>query len=206
MDKEKMAKESFEKALEVFEQNNGILRTSQAKRLGINEATLMYMVDEGLLIKEGRGLYRLAILAPLSNPDLIQVSIKIPNSIICLISALNFHNLTTQIPYKVYVALPRGTKRPQIEYPPLDYIWPVDRIYSAGIEEYSLSGVQVRIYNKEKTIADCFKYRSKIGFSVALEALKDYVSTKDCNLDALFHYSRIDRVDKVIFPYVKALT
>lgn len=197
---------SFDKAQEIFRQDQGILRTSKAKRLGINESTLKRMVEAGLLVKEARGLYRLADEPPLSNPDFVQVAIRIPAGVICLISALNFHDLTTQIPHKVYVALPRGTKRPQIDYPPLDFIWPVDRIYSAGIETHVIDGVRVRIYSKEKTIADCFKYRSKVGLSIAVEALKDYLHRKGRDVDALLHYSRVDKVERIITPYIKALT
>jgi predicted transcriptional regulator of viral defense system len=182
-----------------------MLRTSQAKKLGINELILSQMLEAGLLVKESRGLYRLADLPPIINPDLVHVSIRIPKSVICLISALNFHNLTTQIPYKVYVALPRGTKRPKIDYPPLDFIWPVERIYLAGIEEHNIDGIVVKIYDKEKTIADCFKYRNKIGLSIAVEALKDYVGTQGHNLELLVNYARIDKVEKIIIPYIEAV-
>ncbi len=200
-----MTRESYIKAMDIFRRRKGMLRTAQAKKFGINESILMQMVEEALLVKEGRGLYRLAELPPLSNPDLIQVSLRIPNSVICLISALNFHNLTTQIPYKVYVALPRGTKRPQIAYPPLDFIWPIERIYSAGIEKHSIDGVTVRVYSKEKTIADCFKYRNKIGLSIAIEALKDYMGSQVRDLSALLNYARIDKVEKIITPYIEAI-
>lgn len=200
-----MTKDSFEKAYELFRQNNGLLRTSQAKKLGINEATIMLMEEEGILLKEGRGLYRLADYPPLSNPDFVQVSTRIPNSVICLISALNFHKLTTQIPHKVFVALPRGTKRPQIDYPPLEFIWPIERIYSAGIDDHVIDGVPIKIYNKEKTIADCFRYRSKVSLSIAIESLKDYMNTPKPDLDTLINYATIDRVDKIIIPYIKAI-
>lgn len=200
-----MTKSSFEEAIEVFQQNQGILRTTQAKELGVNEATLMRMVEDGLLVKESRGLYRLASSPPLSNPDLVHISLRIPNSVICLISALSFHNLTTQIPDRVYVALPRGTKKPRIDFPPMEFIWPIERIYSAGIEEHTIDGVSVRIYDQEKTIADCFKYRNKIGLTVAIEALKDYMTQPSINLDKLFHYAQIDRVEKIITPYVKTI-
>ncbi len=200
-----MPEDTFEKAKDIFNQQNGILRTSQAKKLGINEATLSRMTAAGLLTREGRGLYRLADLPPLSNPDFVKVALRVPAGIVCLVSALNFHNLTTQIPYKVYLALPRGTKSPQIDYPPLEFIWPVERIYSAGVEEHTMDGIKVKLYRKEKTIADCFKYRNKIGLSIALEALKDYISQGSTNLELLRHYARIDKVEKIITPYVEAM-
>lgn len=200
-----MTRESFQKAQELFTQNNGLLRTSQAKKLGVNEATLSEMTDAGLLVKEARGIYRLSSLPPLSNPDLVQVALRIPAGVVCLISALNFHNLTTQIPHKVYLALPRGKKRPQIDYPPLEFIWPVERVYSAGVEEHLIDGIQIKIYNREKTVADCFKYRNKIGLPIAIEALKDYLHQRDRNLEGLLHYARLNRVEKIITPYVEAM-
>ena len=197
--------ERFEKAKEIFSKYNGILRCSQANRLGIHSTVLVQMVDKGILVKEGRGIYRLADLPPLSNPDFVRVSLSIPNGVICLISALNFHNLTTQIPYRVYLSLPRGTKRPQFEHPPLDIIWPINKVYSSGIDEHNIDGVPVKIYCKEKTVADCFRYRKKIGLSIAIEALKDYLVLHDKNLDKLFRYARVDDVDDVITPYVRAI-
>jgi predicted transcriptional regulator of viral defense system len=198
-----MTRKSFVTAEKIFRENNGILRTSQAKKLGIDEPILVQMCEGGLLVKEARGLYRLADLPPLSNPDLVQITIRVPNSVTCLISALNYHQLTTQIPYKVYIALPRETKAPRIEYPPLDIIYLSNKPYFAGIEEHILDGVQVHIYSREKTIADCFKFRNKIGLDIALEALKDYLRQPDRDLGELLRCAQVNRVDKIMQPYLK---
>jgi predicted transcriptional regulator of viral defense system len=198
-----MTRKSFVTAEKIFRENNGILRTGQAKKLGIDEPILVQMCEGGLLVKEARGLYRLADLPPLSNPDLVQITIRVPNSVMCLISALNYHQLTTQIPYKVYIALPRETKAPRIEYPPLDIIYLSNKPYFAGIEEHILDGVQVHIYSREKTIADCFKFRNKIGLDIALEALKDYLRQPDRNLGELLRCAQVNRVDKIMQPYLK---
>lgn len=192
-------------ALKVFKDNKGILRTAQANKLGVHSEILAQMVDKGLLVKEGRGFYRLAELSPFSNPDFVVVGLRVPDAVICLISALNFHNLTTQIPYKIYISLPRGKKRPQIDYPPLDILWPVDRIYTAGIEEHEIDGVMVKIYSKEKTVADCFRYSKKVGNSIALEALKDYLRTPHYDLNLLIKFAQIHGVEKTIIPYIKAI-
>ena len=200
-----MNQKSFEKALSIFNANDGILRTSQAKRLGIHQPVLIQMVEAGLLVKEERGLYRLTGLPPLGNPDLVKVSIKAPQAIICLISALHFHQLTTQIPYKVYVALPQDVKKPRLEYPPLDVVWITEKVYSAGIEKYKLDGIEVKIYSPEKTVADCFKFRNKIGKNIAIEALKDYLRLPNRKMDELLHYARIDRVENVMRPYIEAV-
>ena len=199
-----MPRKTFVKAEELFRKHNGILRTGQAKKLGINEYTLVQMTDAGLLVKEARGLYRLADLPPLSNPDLVQVAMRVPDSVICLISALSFHNLTTQIPYRVYIALPRSVKTPQFEYPPLDIVYLSLLPYINGINEHSIDGAIVRIYNQEKTIADCFKFRNKIGQDVALEALQDYLRWPDRNLNLLLEYASINRVQNVMRPYLEA--
>jgi len=200
-----MTRKSFETAEKIFRENKGILRTGEAKKLGINEAILVQMHSLGLLIKESRGLYRLADLSPLSNPDLVQIAIKVPKAVICLISALNYHQLTTQIPYNVYVALPRDTKAPRIEYPPMDIVYLSETPYATGIEGHVVDGVMVRIYSREKTIADCFKFHNKIGMDIAIEALKDYLHQPDRNLGELLRCARVDRVEKTMQPYIKAV-
>jgi predicted transcriptional regulator of viral defense system len=199
-----MTRKTFEVAEKIFRENNGMLRTGHAKKLGIHEPVLIQMCEEGLLVKESRGLYRLADLPSMSNPDLVQVAIRVPDSVISLISALNFHQLTTQIPYKIYIALPREMKAPRIEYPPLDVIYLSEKQYQAGIEEHILDGFIVRIYSREKTVADCFKFRKKIGLDIAVEALKDYLRQPVRNIDAILNYARIDRVEKFMRPYLQA--
>lgn len=200
-----MNRKTFQTAVDIFNQNNGILRTGKAKKLGINEVILVQMCEEGLLIKESRGIYRLANLPPLSNPDFVQIAMRVPHSVICLISALNYHQLTTQIPYKVYIALPRNMKAPRIEYPPLDIVYLSHKPYSAGVEEINLDEVPVRIYDREKTVADCFKFRNKIGLDIALEALKDYMHQPNRDIQKILKYARINRVEKTMTPYIQAI-
>jgi predicted transcriptional regulator of viral defense system len=199
-----MAK-SYEIAQQIFMQHHGILRTGQAKKLGIDQKILNRMHKAGLLIRETRGVYRLANLEPLTNPDIVHVSIRVPSSVMFLISALAFHNLTTQIPYYVYIALPADVKAPYIEYPPLRVYRLSNKIYSAGIEYHIIDGVEIRIYNREKTIADCFKFRNKIGQDIAIEALKDYLRQPNPNIPKLLEYARLDRVEKIMRPYLQAV-
>lgn len=191
-------------AHKIFRDHRGILRTAQAKQLGIAETTLARMLAAGLVVKESRGLYRLSSTAPFDNPDFIQVSLRVPAAVICLVSALAFHNLTTQIPHRVYVALPKQTKRPRLEYPPLDIVWLTEKPYRAGIEEHLLEDVPVRIYSQEKTVADCFKFRNKVGEDVALEALQDYLRSPGANIEDLLSCARIDRVEKIMVPFIRA--
>lgn len=196
---------AFEAAEQVFHRHGGVLRTREAIRYGIHPRTLYAMRDAGIIECLSRGLYRIADLPPLGNPDLVAVALKIPNGVICLISALAWHELTTQIPHEVYLALPRGAEPPRLDYPPARVFWFTGDAHSEGVEIFEVDGVTVRIYNVEKTLADCFKYRNKIGLDTAVEALKRYVSNRRVKVDELMKYARICRVEKVMRPYLEAL-
>ena len=195
----------FEKAKRVFRQYGGVMRTREAIRLGIHPRTLYAMRDEGDLERLSRGLYRLAEMPPLGNPDLATVALRVPKGVICLISALAFHDLTTQIPHYIYLALLRGTEAPRVEYPPLRLFWFSPKPYAEGIETHQMDSALVRVYSAEKTLADCFKYRNKIGLDVALEAIQLYIERKPVKVDELMHYADVCRVRKVIRPYVEVL-
>ena len=200
-----MKPETIEKALNIFREHNDILRTSQAIELGIAPCTLYAMHDAGLLVKITRGVFRLAEAASLSDADLIQVALRIQKGVICLISALAYHNLTTQIPHQIYVALPLHAEKPRLKYPPVRLFWFSRSVYSAGIDEHLIDGISVSMYNREKTIADCFKYRNKIGLDIAIKALKEGLD-QGCNVVSIIEYARIDRVEKVMRPYMEALS
>jgi predicted transcriptional regulator of viral defense system len=195
---------TVEKAISIFKQQSGPLRSSQAIRLGIAPRTLYALRDSGQIVEVTRGVYRLPNVPSTEHSDLVQVSLRIPKGIICLISALAFYNLTTQIPHKVYVALPLDAEKPRLLYPPVRLFWLSHPAYSAGIEEHLLEGVTVRMYCREKTIADCFKYRNKIGMSIVLDALKESLQF-GCKSESLLKYARIDRVEKIMRPYLEAL-
>lgn len=194
-----------QKALDIFRQHNGQLRTSEALRQGIHPATLYALRDAGELDQIGRGLYRLADLLPLSNPDLVVVAWKIPQAVICLISALAFHELTLQIPHVVDIAVASHTERPILKQPPIRVYWYSGQALTEGVEIHSIDAVPVKVYGPEKTLADAFKYRHKIGLDVALEALKMYRRRPISHLDQLLHYARICRVENIMRPYLEAL-
>lgn len=189
----------------IFTNNNGILRASKAIELGVPKHTLYEMVEAGELIREAQGIYRLSEVDMVGNPDLVNLSLRVPKAVFCLISALYFHELTTQIPHSVYFALPRDVKTPKIPYPPIRVFHFSQESYQAGIVEHDLDGVKVRIYDREKTIADCFKFRERIGMDVTLEAVKDYLKQPKVNVSLLMKYARINRVEKVMRPYLEAL-
>jgi predicted transcriptional regulator of viral defense system len=195
----------FERARAIFQRHGGMMRTAQAMRFGVHPRTLYEMRDAGALDQLGRGVYRLAELPVLGDPDLVTVSMKIPHGVICLISALAFYELTTQIPHEVYLAVSRGTTRPRLDYPPLRVFWFTEKAFTEGIETHVRDGVSVRVYSPEKTLADCFKYRNKIGIDTVVEALKLYQQRKPVRVDELLQFARVCRVFKVMKPYMEAL-
>lgn len=191
-------------AKQVFQSAGGILRTGEALGKGIHRRTLYAMRDAGVLDCLARGLYRLADLPLLSEPDLVTVAHKIPQGVICLISALAFHQITTQIPHAVYVALKRGAERPRLGYPPTRVFWFSGDAFTSGVEHHHIDDSVVQVYSIEKTLADCFKYRNKIGMDITLEALKQYLEKGRPQLRALNEYARVCRVEKIMRPYIEA--
>jgi predicted transcriptional regulator of viral defense system len=188
----------------IFRSCGGQLRMQEAIRRGITRYTLYALRDRGVIEKLGRGVYRLASMPPTSRPDLLTVALRVPKAVICLVSALDFHGLTTQIPPRVDVALPRSAGISRLDHPPLSIKRFSDVVYVAGIEEHVIDGATVKIYNPEKTLADCFKYRNKIGMDVVLEALNLYRTQKKIQPAEILKYARICRVEKVIMPYLEA--
>lgn len=195
----------FDRAVGIFEKHGGILRTAQALRAGIHPGTLYAMRDSGTLEVVSRGVYRLADSPPLGNPDLVTVATRVPGGVICLISALAFHELTTQIPHEVHVALPRGAEEPRLDHPPIRTYRFTGEAFTEGVESHKLDGVIVRVYSPEKTLADCFKVRNKVGLDTAVEALRFYRERRRVKVDELMHYAAICRVKKIIRPYLEAL-
>jgi predicted transcriptional regulator of viral defense system len=195
----------FERAVAIFKKHGGILRTAQALRAGIHPSTLYTMRDIGTLEVVSRGVFRLAGSEPLGNPDLVTVATRVQSGVICLISALAFYEITTQIPHEIHVALQRGAETPRLEYPPIKVYWFKDQAFTAGVETHKLDGVDIRIYCPEKTLADCFKFRNKIGLDTAVEAVRFYRERRSVNVDALMDFAAICRVEKVMRPYLEAI-
>jgi predicted transcriptional regulator of viral defense system len=194
------------KSARVFTDHGGMLRTGKAIQLGIHPRTLYALRDAGEIEHIGRGLYRLSTAPPLSSPDLVPIAIRIPRAVVCLISALAHHGLTTQVPHAVDVALPSHAQIPKVDGVPLRVFWYPESSFRAGVDVIAVDDVSVRIYSPEKTIADCFKYRNKIGLDVAVEALTAYRErTRKPNRAALAKFAQIDRVQKVMRPYLEAL-
>lgn len=195
----------FDKAVSIFKEHGGILRTAQAIQAGIHPDTIYTMRNSGSLEMISRGVYRLSGNPPLENPDLVTVATRVPGGVICLISALAFHELTTQIPHEVHVALHRGAEKPRLDYPPIRTYRFTGRAFTEGVEIHELDDVNVRIYNPEKTLADCFKFRNKIGLDTAMEAVRLYRERRNTKVDDLMRYADICRVTRIIRPYLEAI-
>lgn len=198
-------KDRFESAITIFRNNDGIMRTGDILKAGIHPATLYSLREKGILEQVSRGLYRLVDEPVPENPDILFVSWKMADGVICLISALSYYELTLQIPHEVYVAIPREARKPKFDYPPIKVFRFMGSSYSEGIETVYINKLPVKIYNMEKTIADTFKFRNKIGLDTATEALRAYMERKDKDLDKLMHFADVCRVSKVIRPYIEAL-
>lgn len=193
-----------ERPEDIFRSCGGVLRMSEALARGITRYMLYSLRDRGVIEQVGRGVYSLVDLPPIGNPDLVTVGLRFPNAIICLVSALAYHEITTQIPHGVSVAVSRKSRLPSLDYLPLLVHRFSDQTYRAGIEEHQIDGISVKIYSPEKTLADCFKFRNKIGMDVVLEALKLYKARKKMNLGRLLDYAKTCRVEKVMYPYLEA--
>ncbi len=190
---------------QIFRKHGGQLRMSEALACGITRYTLYALKDRGVVEQITRGIYRLRELPPLGNPDLVTVSLRFPKAVICLVSALSWHDITTQIPHEVSVAVPKDSRTPSLDYLPIKAHKFSREAYEPGIEEHLLDGASVKIYNREKTLVDCFKFRNKLGLDVVLEALKLHKARNGLNLGELLKYARICRVEKVMRPYLEAI-
>lgn len=188
----------------IFRESGGQLRMSEAIERGISRYMLYSLRDKGVIEPISRGVYRLVDLPPVSNPDFVAIALRYPNAVVCLISALSFHGITTQIPHEVSLAIPRDTRSPSTDYPPLQVHQFTEKAYKAGIEVHMIDGAKVPVYSPEKTLADCFKFRNKIGMDVVLEALKLYRSRMKFDSKKIFEYARICRVEQVMRPYLEA--
>lgn len=187
-------------------QKMGVLRVRDLTSRGIHPEYLRRLCQKGLLMRMGRGLYVPTDSRASEHHSLAEASKWVPHGVACLLTALQFHNIGTQAPFEVWMALDRRAAHPYIKYPPLRIVRFSGKAYTEGIEEHVIEGVPVRVYSPAKTVVDCFKYRNKIGIDVALEALRDCRRQRKCTMDQIWHYGRICRVTKVMKPYLEATT
>jgi len=201
----KISEQSISKAIDIISLHKGIIRTKDAINSGIQPRTFYYLRDEKIIEEVSRGLYRLSNVEATSEPDITTVALRYPNAVICLISALSYYNLTTQISHMVYIALNKGAETPRIDYPPISVHRFSESSHETGIIEHEIDGKKIKIYSPEKTIADCFKFRNKIGLDVALEALKLYKANYKFDVNKLLEFAKSCRVYNVMMPYMEAI-
>lgn len=199
------ANERYKDQAKIFRENGGILKSRHAFKLGIHPRELYAMKANGVIEALGRGLYQLCGRAPLSKPDLAVIGLKAPHGVVCLISALAFHEITTQVPHEIYVALRRGAEKPRLDYPPTRFVWLSSLSFHAGIETHKIDGIPIKVYDPEKTVADCFKFRNRLGLDVAIEALKLCRERKRSKPAKLLQYARICRVERIMKPYLEMI-
>ncbi len=193
-------------ALLAFARRSGFITVREARARGIDAKYIQRLTARGILTRVSRGVYELADADFTEHHTLVQACLRVPQGVICLLSALRFHDLTTQLPHEVWMALDRKTWLPRVEYPPLRFVSMSGPAYTLDIEAPTVEGQQIRVYGIAKTVADCFKYRNKIGLDVALEALTDAWRDKRVTMDALWQAAKADRVDAVMRPYLEAVT
>lgn len=188
-----------------YVRKNGIIRARELDDLGISRVYLTRLVRDGRLERISRGLYQLPDGEITRHFTLIQAAKKVPSGVICLLSALSFHNFTTQLPHQVWIAIERGKWEAGIRDLPLRFFEFSGNAFHEGIETHTVQGVVVRVYHPAKTVADCFKYRNKIGLDVALEALREGQRERKYTSEDLWYYAKVCRVANIMRPYLEAM-
>ncbi len=199
-----MSKNSPEnQVLELAQQ--GLLRVCDLTSRGLHPEYLRRLYQKGLVRREGRGLYIAADAEISVHYGLAQVAKRVSHGVICLLSALSFHEIGTQLPHQVWMAIDRRAAKPKMQFPPLRVMRFSGAALTEGIKTYQIEGVPVQIFNPAKTVADCFKYRNKIGLDVALEALKECIRDRRTTMDDLWHFAQVCRMTNVMRPYMEAI-
>lgn len=183
----------------------GTARSRQLVEVGISRSELSRRVAEGQLVRVARGLYALPDYESGEHGALVTVAKRAPGVLFCLLTALRIHELTTQAPFEVWIAIGNKEHPPRLDYPPLRTVRFSAAALAAGVETHRIDGAQVRVTSVAKTVADCFKFRNKIGLDVALEALREARRSGKASADELWKFARINRVTNVMRPYLEAV-
>jgi predicted transcriptional regulator of viral defense system len=196
---------STEKAILKMARKTGVVRAREIREAGLHPEYLRKLCKSDHLIRTGRGLYSIADGDFTEHHTLAEACMRVPHGIICLLSALSYHQIGTQNPHQIWMAIDRAMRKPKVDYPPIRVFRFSGPSLKEGVEEKKIEGVSVRVYNPEKTVADCFKYRNKVGIDLAIEALKECWRSRRCEIEELVHYARICRVSNVMQPYMEAI-
>jgi len=183
-----------------------VIRPRDLAAEGIPRVYLRRLVDKGLLVRTARGIYTLPDADVTELHDFAEAARQVPKGVICLLSALRFHDLTTQNPFEVWMAIGESQWMPKIEYPAMRFLRFSGATLEYGIEQHEIEGVAVQVYSPAKTAADCFKYRNKIGMDVALEALRDCWRQRKATMDEIWAAAKVCRVANFMRPYLESLT
>lgn len=183
----------------------GLLRARDLAAQHIPRATLTRLVESGRLTQISRGLYALPSQRRSQQHQLAEIAVRSPQAVFCLLTALRYHELTTQSPHQVWLAVPNKAHPPKLDYPPLRVVRFSGAALTEGIETHAVDGVTIRVYSVAKTVADCFKYRNKIGLDVALEALRECRREKRATNDELWRYAKVCRVAQIMLPYMESI-
>lgn len=186
--------------------DQAVFRPRDAARRGVSRTALARMTKAGALERVGRGLYVPAGAKITEHHTLAEASKRLPAGVICLLSALAFHGMTTQSPHEVWIAIDVKARKPKTDWPPMRVVRFSGRARTFGVEKHVIEGVDVMVTSRAKTVADCFKYRNKIGLDVALEALRDYLRKRGRSMDDLVHAAAACRVARVMRPYIESLS
>ena len=183
----------------------GVVRPRDVERLGISGVYLNKLYSEGILDRPSRGLYTLRSAEPSEHRTICEAAKLVPRGTICLLSALRVHDLTTQSPFEVWIAIDQKARTPKIEYPPLRIVRFSGPSLEFGVEQHTIENVSVQVYSIAKTVADCFKYRNKIGIDVAVEALRECLRQRRATMDEIWAAAKVCRMSKIIRPYLEAI-
>lgn len=185
--------------------SSGLVRPRDVEARGIPREYLLNLFRKGELVRVGRGLYALPDSQTSEFSTLAEVATRVPNGVVCLLSALQFHNLTTQLPHEVWLAIEGTSWGPRIDYPPLRIMRYSGKPFTFGVEVNEVNNVPVKVYSVAKTVADCFRFRNKIGLDVALEALQETWREKRATIDEIWEAAKVCRVTKVMRPYMETI-
>ena len=197
---------TLEQAILALAERRPLLRARDVVEQALPTVVLSRLVAAGKLERVARGVYSLPGRALSEHRSLAEMSLRVPRGVVCLLSALRVHGIGTQAPFEIWVAIPPHTPTPRLDQSALRVVRMSGAALTEGIEPIVIDGVNVPVFNAAKTVADCFKYRNKIGLDVALEALRDGWSQRKLTMDALWHYATVDRVANVMRPYLESVT
>ena len=192
--------------LQKFAETKKVFRAGEVEsELNISRMYIHRLMREGKLVRVGYGLYSLADSDFTEHQSYIEVAAKVPSGVLCLLSSLAFHKLTTQNPFEVWLAIPRDSHIPKVEAVQTRIFRFTPKVYNAGIETHAIEGVEIKVYSAAKTVADCFYYQKTVGLDVALEALRDAWRTRKATMDELYRFAEIRNIKSVMLPYLNTL-